>query len=169
MFIFKLFPQMSAFLLAIFLIIPSVYAETEIKARNDQEIVELQPEDFKPAFTEETVLKLNAIVRKSLEVIREYTNNIKNIRATIEQATQASASDEAKSIAQKNVDTLGKLSKRSKDALAEMTTAATELKNSDELFNPTLLHGMVDFVEDVEREITSEYNELSSLYSSQLD
>lgn len=167
--IFKLFPQASVLLLAILLINTSVYAETEIKAKNDQEIVELQPKDFKPAFTEKTVLKLNAIVRKSLEVIREYTKDIKNIRATVDQATQASATDESKRIAQENVAILGKLSKRSMDALAEMTEAATELRNSDELFNPTLLHGMVDFVEDVEREITSEHNELSSLLNGQLD
>lgn len=167
--IFKLFPQAFALLLAFLLMNITAYAETASEARNDQEIVELQPKDFKPAFTEETVQKLNAIVRKSLEVIREYTKDIKNMRATVDQASQPSATDKDKRMAQENVEVLNKLSKRSMDALKEMNQAATELRNSDELFNPTLLHGMIDFVEDVEREITSEYKELSAALNSPLD
>lgn len=167
--ILKLFPKGFIFLLVLLTINNAVLAEVVPKAKNDQEIVELQPSDFKPAFTQETVLKLNAIVTLSFEAIGEYDDVIKNIRSTVDQANQADASVENKQTAQENVDQLGKLSKRSMDALAKMTQAAKELRSSDELFNPVILHGMINFVEDVEREITAEHSKLSAALNSQLD
>ena len=127
------------------------------------EIIEQLPEDFKPAFTRDTVIKLNAIVRRSFDLFNEYDAIIDDIHTSVAQAAKPNASDKTKQQAQEHLTLMNALKIRSKDALEDMTTAATELRNSDEVFNSAILAGMIDFVEDIERVMSTEHAKLEKM------
>jgi len=127
------------------------------QAKSKQKIVELLPEDFKPAFTRETVIKLNAIVRRSYDVIDEYDAIIDDVRGAVEQAVSTEmAEQETPEEAEQKIAQITTLAERSKHALSDMMAAVKKLKASDEEYNTAILAGMIDFVEDVEREISAE-------------
>ena len=130
---------------------PVLAAET-----TDSAVVELQPQNFKPAFTRDTVIKLNAIVRRSLNTINTYDSVIKNIRTQVEQASDSEATPQLKQHASHQVAELMQLQQHAEHALADMRAAVKQLKASGEYYNKTLLAGMIDFVEDVEREISAQ-------------
>lgn len=142
----------------------SVFAE-EVAPAPTKEIIELLPEDFKPAFTKETVIKLNAIVRRSFDAINEYDDNIGEVQSVVKSA-KSDASEEAMEMAKKKLAEVDVLNKQSKSALKDMMAAATELRNSDEVFNAAILAGMIDFVEDVEKEISDQYAQLEKMLSA---
>lgn len=127
------------------------------------EIIEQLPEDFKPAFTRDTVIKLNAIVRRSFDVFNEYDAIIDDIHTSVTQAVKPNASDKTKQQAQEHLTLMNALKIRSKDALEDMTIAATELRNSDEVYNSAILAGMIDFVEDIERVMSTESTKLEKM------
>lgn len=128
-----------------------------------REFVELFPEDLQPAFTQSTVLKLNAIVRRSLDAISEYDEIIQDVRIAVEKAVSSQAIPGLKERAQEKVAMISVLDESAKSALKDMQAAATELRNSDEVYNSALLYGMMDFVEDVEREISAEHDKLENM------
>lgn len=128
-----------------------------------KEFVELFPEDLQPAFTQSTVLKLNAIVQRSLDAITEYDEIIEDVRIAVEKAVSLKEVPGLKEIAQEKVAMVSALDESAKSALKDMQAAATELRNSDEVYNSALLYGMVDFVEDVEREIAAQHNKLEKM------
>lgn len=127
-----------------------------------QQIVELLPEDFRPAFTRETVIKLNAIVRRSFDAINEYDNEIKDIRNSVAEAANSGATTASKMAAKAKMSTITSLEQRSKAALTDMKAAEKELRASDEHYNAAILAGMIDFVEDVEREISAQTSKLQN-------
>ncbi|GAB2191641.1 hypothetical protein MAH1_32490 [Sessilibacter sp. MAH1] len=141
----------------------SVIAEQTVSTVERKQIVELLPEDFKPAFTKETVIKLNAIVHRSFEAINDYDESVKAARGALIDAAKPDASEETKAMAMKKLAHISELNKQSKAALSDMKAAETELRNSDEEYNSAILAGMVDFVEDVEREISSQYTKLQAM------
>ncbi|GAB2188809.1 hypothetical protein MAH1_04160 [Sessilibacter sp. MAH1] len=127
-----------------------------------KEIVELLPEDFKPAFTRETVIKLNAIVKRSFDAINDYDDSIREVRAVVADAMKPDATDDAKQIAMKKISHINDLMQASKSALMDMKAAEVELRNSGEEYNSAILAGMIDFVEDVAREISAQEKNLPS-------
>lgn len=141
----------------------TVIAEESVNSVARKQIVELLPQDFKPAFTRETVIKLNAIVHRSFDAINEYDSSVKNIREAVIESSQPEASEVTKEMAQKKLNQLDSLMKKSKAALSDMMTAKAELENSNEEYNKAILAGMVDFVEDVEREISTQNMKMQSL------
>ncbi len=141
----------------------AIAEEADTVAR--KKIVELLPEDFQPAFTKETVVKLNAIVRRSFDAINEYDDNIKKIRTVVSESAKSGASKESMEMAQQKLAHVKVLNEKSKAALKDMMAAATELRNSDEIYNKAILAGMIDFVEDVEREISAQQNKLEKMLS----
>lgn len=145
----------------------SVIAEEASNTVARKQIVELLPQDFKPAFTRETVIKLNAIVHRSFDAINEYDSNVRSFRQAVEESTKTDASEEAKEMAQKKLVQLDALMAKSKAALTDMMAAKTELENSDEEYNKAILAGMVDFVEDVEREITAQSTKLHAMVKTE--
>ena len=130
-----------------------------------QKFVELFPSDLKPAFTQNTVVKLNAIVRRSLDAINEYDEIIKDVRVAVDKVVTENAVPDLKEQAGQKVAQITVLDQASKSALSDMMAAATELRNSDEVFNRAILAGMVDFVEDVEREIAAQQIKLTKILS----
>lgn len=123
----------------------------------DSRFVELQPEDFKPAFTRETVIKLNAIVHRSYDVINQYDAIIGEVRKTVanKEKMQALAPEH-----KMKIEMIAMLATQSQKALADMTAAVTALEESSEHYNPAVLAGMVDFVKDVEQEITEQHSKM---------
>lgn len=132
----------------------------EEQPKNAQELVELYPTDFKPAFSRNTVIKLNAIVHRSYDVINTYDAIIADVKQTMEQSENASRmSPEAKMKLQK----IASLAKESKKILTDMNSAIDELNASKEDYNAAILAGMLDFVQDVEREITKQEMQLKGM------
>jgi len=118
----------------------------------------LSRENFHPAFTKNTVLKLNAIVSKSLDVINEYDSVMGQVRRVKKTPIEEqNLSNE--------IERINQLSSQSKQILSEMLLAEKVLKDSDEVFNRAILAGMVDFVSDVEREVTAQSQLLSQSLS----
>jgi hypothetical protein len=130
------------------------------KPASAQELVELYPTDFKPAFTRNTVIKLNAIVHRSYDVINTYDAIIADVKQTMAQSENASRmSPEAKAQLQR----IAGLAKESKKILMDMNAAVDELTASKEDYNAAILAGMVDFVQDVEREISKQEKQLMKM------
>ncbi|MFT2089626.1 hypothetical protein [Paraglaciecola sp. 2405UD69-4] len=126
--------------------------------RSFEHIVKLLPEDFKPAFTRETVLKLNGIVRRSYEVINEFDSLKKGNEASLLLVDSKATAEQIK-LANSQFNEMQALSERSKSALEDMMKAVDTLKASQEHYNSAVLAGMVKFVKVVEHEV----NEHSTL------
>ena len=129
------------------------------EARQSQEahVTELTAENFHPAFTKSTVIKLNAIVSRSLDVINEYDSIIGSAKSNSSEMTEQDTAVQ--------FERLRELSVLSKLILADMLVAEKELKASDEVYNSAILAGMKDFVSDVEREVSAQSDKFTQLLS----
>jgi PBP1b-binding outer membrane lipoprotein LpoB len=139
--------SISILFITLFLGISGCSNQTEPMQTNKQ-VVEQTPSDFKPAFTKETVIKLNAIVSLQLEVINEYD-------AIIAMDKKASMTAEKKHKLMQSNSKIIELSTRSKINLNKMMAAEKQLKESGEEYNKATFAGMMDFMKDVEREISA--------------
>lgn len=137
-----------------------VFSENSQEKNVKQDIVELAPSDFKPSFTKDTVIKLNGIVARSLDVINEYDSVIGSVRESVEHGTKAPKSESTTSDLNTDIARINILSERSQRILADMVDAEKELKESGEHYNGAILAGMMDFVMDVEREISAQSAQL---------
>lgn len=126
------------------------------------EIVELQPSNFKPIFTRDTVIKLNKIVSRQLEVIDEYDSMIKNLRQAVV-TKRKNSNKEEDSFIYSQMNTLTDLNERSKINLADIREAEKVLIESKEHYNKTTFEGMKSFVKQVEKEISNEKISLEKL------
>ncbi len=108
-------------------------------------------EDRSP-FVGDRVIKLNAIVRRSLDVSREFDKAAPAIRAAVEAA--AVGGDRA--AAQVGMKTIGDLYDRAKAAQDDMAVAETDLLASGEYYDDAIFYGMKSFVADIERELSDE-------------
>ena len=128
---------------------------------NTQNIVKITPDKFQPAFSKETVIKLNAIVSRQLAVVDEYDAVISKARM----AMQSSTDNKQAQLSQYS-DIIDALSQRSKVNLSDMTAAKTELIASDESYNEATLAGMMTFVTSVDKEISTQSDLLHSSIKS---
>ncbi len=133
---------------------------------DSRDFIELFPSDIKAPFTQKTVTKLNAIVRRSYDAINEYDDIVDGVRVSVNKAASPEAVPGLKARAEEKVAKIYELDEASKSALADMMAAAKELRSSDELFNNAILEGMIQFVEEVENEIGSERVALDSKLES---
>jgi hypothetical protein len=124
--------------------------------------VRIDPEDLRPAFTRETVIRLNAIVRRSLEAIEEYDDAIGEIRASARAAGRDGATGTIRRDAERGLAQLRDLSARSRSALRDMNAEITRLEGSGETYNKTILAGMAHFVRTVESEIRAEKEQITA-------
>lgn len=119
--------------------------------RDSQNIVKITPDKFQPAFSKETVIKLNSIVSRQLTVIDEYDAVMNKARKAMKNSThnqQAQLSQHS--------DIIDALSKRAKINLKDMTAAKKELIASEEKYNEATLAGMMTFVTNVDKEISAQ-------------
>ncbi len=120
-------------------------------------VAEIQPNDFRPAFTKKTVIKLNAIVSRQLDVADEYDVIVRHFRSEPDLLdTSSTPMTQEKSLAK-----LASLSKRSKQNLSDMIEAQKVLVESGEDYNKATFAGMMTFVRNIEREITAQKNAMS--------
>lgn len=122
---------------------------------SSNDLIEIMPEDFKPAFTRDTVTRLNAIVHRSYAIIGQFDEFRKSLNnSPIEVRTQENPS---KMLSDNQHALINSLDVRSKMALADMNKAVEELKGSGEHYNTAVLAGMVIFVRNVEQEVDHFY------------
>lgn len=111
---------------------------------------------MQPFFTQDTVLKLNAIVRRSLTAADAYAEQIKNIRESVATVANADASEEALKLAASGVEKVNEWHSAANAAMKEMDAAAKALRASDEVFNENLLAGMIAYCHKVEAALEKE-------------
>ena len=114
---------------------------------------EIDESAFAPAFTRETVIKLNAIVQRSLDVYKEFSPELKSINAAVDTAMAEDASADDRATAEAGYDKIVAWHDRALAAQADMTDAVEVLKASDEIYNEELLAGMIKYVNDIEGEM----------------
>jgi hypothetical protein len=119
-------------------------------------ISEILPEDFRPAFTRETTIKLNAIVKRSYSVINEFDTATKEWETYLSGMDQPASTEATNRFNKDQLMVLKTLNKRSKDVLTEMNRAVDTLKASGEHYNTAVLAGMVKFVKTVDQEVSEE-------------
>jgi uncharacterized membrane protein len=128
-----------------------------------QQFVELLPKDFKPAFSRETVIKLNAIVRRSYDVINEYDAIIERTYNNVMQASKSELNQQHQADTKQQILVIRNLEHRSNLALSDMMSAVEILKKSGEEHNKAILAGMVNFVKDVNKEVSKKNAEINQL------
>ena len=96
-------------------------------------------------FTKERVITLNAIVRKSLNIINDYDGLRRSFEKSKETATVKSKDQFRKK--------LKEFSQKAANVRKEMAAAKKDLLESGEKFNKPIFAGMVKFVSDVDNEI----------------
>ena len=127
-----------------------------------REVAEVTLDEIKPAFTEATVLKLNAIVRRSLRTAGEYTSSIKSVRNTVAAAERPEATMAERDAARAALEQLGVLHEAAIAAREDMDAAATNLEASGESYSEELLAGMMKYTRDVEASLAAEIQRLNS-------
>lgn len=126
-----------------------------------EHIVELLPKDFRPAFTKETVVKLNAIVKRAYAVINEFDATTRSLQSSLTQTN--SGPEQVSAITKKHTALVDALNQRAKAALSDMDKAVETLKASNEYYNPAVLSGMRTFVQKVHDEVSAESTAFTQL------
>lgn len=152
----KFLSSLALLLVLSFGLVGGAVADNASGTVEERDFIELFPTDIRVPFTQKTVTKLNAIVRRSYNAINEYDEVVDDIRVTVKKAASDEAVPGLKQRAEEKLQKIYVLDEASKSALIDMKTAAKELRSSDEEFNNAILEGMIDFVKDVEREIRVE-------------
>ena len=106
--------------------------------------VEQGLEQLGSPFTRDTVLRLNAIVARSLSAIEQFD------RARMESGSNGGAERSA------SLRTYAELSRQAEQARIDMAAAGRQLRASGEAYNEAILAAMIRFVEDVDEEIGEE-------------
>lgn len=104
-------------------------------------------------FEGDRVVGLNAIVRRSLDVSKEFD-------AAAEVRAAATSGD--RTAAEKALATVAALHARAKSALDDMLKAEAELKESGEYYDAVIFAGMMKFVADIEAETREEMGSLGA-------
>ncbi len=119
---------------------------------NGSALVEINLKDIKPAFTRNTVLELNAVVSKQLEVIDEF-DRIKSETATTNLVDQRTSKNY-----ELKISDLSERADENREALLEIKT---RLDSIGENYNRATLAGMLNFVTDVKSEIDDHLGQVS--------
>jgi hypothetical protein len=131
-----------------------------------REVAEVTLDEIKPAFSEATVLVLNAIVRRSLRAAGQYTRSIKSVRATVAAAEQPDATVAERDAARTALAQLRTLHEHAVAARVDMDAAATKLEASTERYSEELLAGMLQYTVAVETSLAKEIRRLDSTQHS---
>ena len=120
----------------------------EHTSASQSKIIKLSPDDITPAFRRDTVIKLNAIVSKQLEVITEF-DRVKNLYKHNDRTSEKEKTQ--------YYSVISRLVAQAKANEKDLMDAKYQLDQSGEHYNKPTLAGMISFVKDVEQEI-SNYN-----------
>ena len=133
----------------------------------DREVAEVTADEIKPPFTAETVTKLNAIVRRSVDTASEYTRSIRLIREAIESVASGSTTPELREEAMAGLAKVQAWHAQALSAQEDMNAATAVLRESGESYSEELLTGMIKYVDDVEADIAAEFTRLSMLMAQE--
>lgn len=109
-------------------------------------------------FEGDRVIKINAIVRRSLDLSRAFDSAAPGIRVAVDAA--AAGGDRA--AAEAGLQKIDEFHVRAKTALDDMIKAEEELKASGEYYDDSIFYGMMKFVSDIETELREEKAALSA-------
>ncbi len=126
----------------------SANAETG-QDRIEPTVITFKEGDYKSPFTEETVLKLNAIVRRSKTTADEF-----------DRLMYARTKDKVDK--EQSLSRIEELSVAAATALSDIRTAVKELETSGEDYDQALLIRMVRFVRQVDNDIKKKIRDLKS-------
>ncbi|MBA4048682.1 MAG: hypothetical protein C0476_09100 [Sphingomonas sp.] len=127
-----------------------------------EKFVEQGPDQLSSPFTKATVLKLNAIVRKSQVIIDEFDLDIPAIRKAVAAGAAPRASSAARARANTSLASLATLASRAQVNRADMQRAERQVRTSGEKYNDTILAAMVAFCVDVDTELRTEHRMLAA-------
>ena len=128
--------------------------EQEARQKPNAEFVELGEDEVDAPFTRERVIQLNAIVRRSLVLVEEFDDQVPAIRTSVADGTDAEA--------EAAMAKLQAMSERSKAVIADITAAEKDILSTGEKYNDAILAGMVGFIDDVDKELDEEIEQLSA-------
>jgi hypothetical protein len=120
------------------------------KSAANSDLVVIEPKDFKPAFTRDTVIKLNAIVGNSYGIVREFDKLVTELRHN----RVVTNTTEPFVLSENQLAVVSTLAERSNRAYTDMNRAIDTLKASGEHYNAAILAGMALFVRSVNQEIS---------------
>ncbi|MEM1153314.1 MAG: hypothetical protein AAGI44_04180 [Pseudomonadota bacterium] len=123
--------------------------------------IALDNDDINAAFERETVIRLNAIVRRSLNAVRDYDADINAIRRKHADSLLDEATAEQRAEATANLSKLRAWVQTTSLAVSDMNATVLKLEASDETYNAAILAGMVRFVTTVADEISTEHARIS--------
>ena len=109
-------------------------------------------------FVGDRVIGLNAIVRRSLDVSRDFDKAVPGIRAAVDAAVAGGD----RVAAEAGLKTISDFYDRAKAALDDMVKAEAELKASGEYYDESIFYGMQKFVADIETELREEKEALAA-------
>ena len=126
-------------------------AKTVLPKQNEDEpkFVEQKLEDLTSPFTKETVLALNAIVSRSLTAIDTFDQTRRELNDNTNDAQRVEI-----------LATYTELSNTTRQARDDMAAAAERLRDSGERYNEAIFAAMVEFVNNVDKEIHQEIAKL---------
>ena len=126
-------------------------AKTVLPSQSEDEpkFAEQKLEDLTSPFTKETVLTLNAIVSRSLTAIETFDETRRELNNNTDDAQRVEI-----------LTTYTELSNTTRQARDDMAAAAERLRDSGERYNEAIFAAMVEFVNNVDKEIHQEIAEL---------
>ena len=116
----------------------------------------------KSAFDNETVLRLNAIVRRSRDLIDEFDKTVPEIRAAVTAAKGAAAGSVQMQKAQAGLAKLGQMYEVAKTDKNELAAEGDALSKSGKYYDVVIFSGMGTFVTKVEAELSDEIKDLNA-------
>ena len=125
--------------------------------------VEQGADDLSSPFTRSRVLMLNAIVARSLSVVRTYDREIEGLRARLAGAMREGAGAAARADARAARADVEALAASSRRAMRDMRSAEAELLTGKEKYNDALFAAMLRFVGDVDAEIGAERRRMGGI------
>jgi hypothetical protein len=114
----------------------------------------------KSPFTQETVVKLNAIVGRSKAAIDEFDEIAPKSRAAVAQGKKHPSDRAAKAGAQQAIVKIESLHAQAVAAKADLASAGRQLEESRVYYDKIIFAGMTLFTEKVEAELAEEVNAL---------
>lgn len=136
-------------------------AQTAAPPQRDK-FVEQGADQIGSPFTKATVLKLNAIVRKSQAIIAEFDRTIPGIRKSVAAGAARGATAAQRTRAKASFASLTTLAGRAQFNRADMQRAERQLRASGEKYNDTILAAMVEFCVEVDTELQTEQRALAA-------
>ena len=116
----------------------------------------------KSAFDNVTVLRLNAIVQRSKDMIDEFDKVAPEMRASVDAAKGKAANSPETQKARTSLTRLGEMHTITQAAKTDLAAEGQKLADSQKYYDVVVFSGMVTFVQKVEGELSDEIKDLNA-------